>query len=216
MSQPLIYVSCYIKPCPLQLNLILYLVLHSCYYPQYIQIKAAELVASDNFNEKMEQKFFSLYDKILNYRFPPSEGVDVCPQWLVSDSRRLDDFTTSFAIELNQHPLLLVEIKPSSDFQYDSGCNGAILQVLNCLDEIGPKNLHADRLYAISAIGKRWRACFSLKGNSSQGGQPVMGVTKKLSLSSAHPECWNPDITSDASYIAFQGIVDTIKSYIAQ
>ena len=196
--------------------MILCLVLHPCGggYPQYILTKAAEL--NDNFNEKMEQKFFSLYDKILNYWFPPTEGFDVCPQWLVPDSRRFDDFTTSFAIEHNQHPLLLIEIKPPSDFQFDSGRNGAILQVINHLDEIGPKNLHADRLYAISAIGKRWRACYALKGNSSQGGQPVKGVAKRNSLSSAHPECWNPDITSEASWKAFQGIVDTIKGYVAQ
>jgi hypothetical protein len=70
-------------------------------------------------------------------------------------------------------------------------------------------------LYAISAIGKRWRACYTLKGKSSEGGHPVKGVAVKNSLRSPHPECWNPDITSNTSYVALQNIVETIKGYVA-
>jgi hypothetical protein len=124
--------------------------------------------------------------------------------------------TITFVIEHHQHPLLLVEIKPPSDFQLDSGRAGAIIQVIVRLDDIGPRNLHADRLYAISAIGKRWRACYALKGRGSKGGQPVKGVAARNSLSSARPECWNPDITSDASWAALQSVVETIKGYVAQ
>ena len=83
------------------------------------------------------------------------------------------------------------------------------------LDEIGPNNQHADRLYAISAIEKKWRACYAYKGNGSNGGQPVNGVAEKNSLRSGEPECWNEDIASNASYEAFQVIVETIKGYVA-
>jgi hypothetical protein len=54
-----------------------------------------------------------------------------------------------------------------------------------------------------------------LKGKGSKGSQPVKGVAIKNSLRSAHPECWNPDITSDASWAALQSIVETIKGYVA-
>jgi hypothetical protein len=113
---------------------------------------------------------------------------------------------------------LLIEIKPPSDFESESGRGVAISQVINHLDAIGPKNLHADRLYAISAIGKRWRACYTLKGKSSEDGpaRAVKGISAKNSLRSAHAECWNPDITSDASWAALQSIVETIKGYVAQ
>ena len=40
-------------------------------YPQHIISKAAEL---NNDNEKMETLFFPLYNMILNYWFPSSEG----------------------------------------------------------------------------------------------------------------------------------------------
>lgn len=169
----------------------------------------------NNDNETVETKYYPLYDKILNYWFPPTEGYDVSPQWSIPDTRKTVDFTITFVVEHHQQPLLLVEIKPPSDFKLDSGRDAAVIQVIQRLDEIGPNNQHADRLYAISAIGKKWRACYAYKGNGSNGGQPVQGVAKTSSLRSGEPECWNEDITSSDSYEAFQGIVEIIKGYVA-
>ena len=163
----------------------------------------------------VESKFFSLYDKILNYWFPPTAGYDVSPHWIIPDIRKAVDFTITFAIEQHQRPLLLVEIKPPSDFHVESGREGAIIQIIQRLDEIGPTNEHLDRLYAISAIGKKWRACYVSKGKDSKSGQPVRGVANTASLRSADPDCWNPDITSDESFTALQGIVETIRGYVA-
>jgi len=167
-------------------------------------------------NESIETKFYPLYDKILNYWFPPTEGYDVSPQWSIPGSRKTVDFSITFVIEHHQHPFLLVDIRPPVDFQLESGRDAAIIQVICHLDEIGPNNQHSDRLYAISAIGKRWRACYALKGNGSKGGQPVKGVAEANSLRSSNPGCWNPDITSNASWAALQSIVETIKGYVAQ
>src|SRR6266566_4617119 len=186
---------------PPTINLILCLVLRLCGggYPQYILNKATEL---NNDNESNERLFFPLYLKIFDYWFPPTEGYDICPWWTTPDNNS----TITCVIEHHEHPFLLVEIKPPSDFRSDSGRAAAIVQVTDHLDEIGPTNLHADRLFAVSAIGKRWRACYALKGKGSKGGQPVKGVAVKNSLRSADPECWNSDITSDASWAALQRI----------
>jgi hypothetical protein len=191
------------KPCPLRLMLILCLVLRlrGGGYPQYILDKAAEL---DNNNETIETKFYPLYDKILNYWFPPTEGYDVCPHWSIPEYRKTEDPDIAFVIEHHRRPFLLVEIKPPSDFRLNSGRGAAIFQVIQRLDEIGPTNQHADRLYAISAIGKRWRACYALKGNGSNGGRPVKGVAEVNSLKSTKPECWNADITLNTSWAALQ------------
>ena len=39
----------------------------------------------------------------------------------IPDSRKTVDFTVTFIIEHDQRPLMLVEIKPPSDFQLESG-----------------------------------------------------------------------------------------------
>ena len=176
----------------------------------YILTKAVEL---NNNQATVESKFYPLYDKILNYWLPPAD--DACPQWTIPDTRTSVDCTITFVIELHQRPLLLVEIKPPSDFHADSGREAAIIQIVRRLDEIGPTNYHSDRLYVISATGKKWRACYVSKGNDSRDGQPVRGVANTASLRSADVDCWNPDITSDESFTALKGIVTTLKGYVA-
>ncbi|KAF8469311.1 ubiquitin-related domain-containing protein [Russula ochroleuca] len=161
-------------------------------YPQYIVTKAATL--GDD-NETTESLFYPLYDKILNYWFPPTEGYDLCSYWTIPDTTK----TVTFVIEHDLHPLLLVEVMPPLDFTLESGRDAAIVKVIQHLDAVGPNNRHADRLYAISAIGKRWRACYTLKGEGSGHGQPVNAVAEAMSLRSADPACWSPDITSDTS-----------------
>ena len=182
-------------------------------YPQVILTKAISL---NNDNETSENKFFGLYNGILFFWFPIDEGYDVCPKWLIPNCGRTEDCTINFVIAHHGHPLLLIDISPPSYFHLDSGRNLAISQVVSHLDEVGPTNQYADRLYAISAIGIRWRACYALRGSDGKNGQAVKGVAEKTSLLSAQPECWNPDITSDASWEALQGIVQQIKGYITQ
>jgi hypothetical protein len=174
--------------------------------------KAQEL---NNDQEIIESKFYSLYNKILNYWFPPADGYVINPYWTIPDTPKSVDFTILFVIQNCELPLLLVDIKPPSDFHVESGREAAIIETIEHLDEIGPTNKHVERIYAISAIGKKWRACSVLKGEDSKSGQPVRGVAKTASLGSADPDCWNPDITSDESFTALQGIVETIKGYVA-
>jgi hypothetical protein len=83
-------------------------------------------------------------------------------------------------------------------------------------DELRPHNQHVNRLYAISAVGKKWRACYILKGKGSKGAQPVTGVAESSSLRDFNTNCWNPDIPSDTSWAALMGIVETIKGYVDQ
>jgi hypothetical protein len=98
----------------------------------------------NNNNKDIETKFYPLYNKILYYWFPPTKGYDICPKWSILDSRKPVNYSIDYVIKHHQHPLLLVKIKPPSDFQLDSGCNAAIVQVIQCLDEIEPNNQHAD------------------------------------------------------------------------
>ena len=179
-------------------------------YPQYILNKAAQL---SNDDETIETKFYPLYCKILTYWFPPADGYEICPKWTIPGSY---NSTITLVIEHSRHPLLLIEIMPPSVFHRNSGRSAADLQVIECLDKIGPTNEFADRFYAVSAIGKRWRACYALKGQGSEGGHPVTGIAAADSLKATSPECWNQDIASAESWEALQSIVETIKGYAQQ
>jgi hypothetical protein len=167
----------------------------------------------NNDNENSRNAFYSLYVNILRYWFPSTEGYDICPQWPVPDCMSVHS-AIPFVIEHNQRVLLLIEVNAPSKFQLAGARDFAISLVLQRLDEIG-QDIQADRLYAISAFGTGWRAWYTLNGNGSAGAEPVVGVGEVNSLKSAEPNCWNPDITSDASWAALQGIVEIIKENVA-
>lgn len=78
------------------------------------------------------------------------------------------DFAIAFVIEFHQRPLLLVEIKTPWDFRLDSGRDGAVIQVIQHLDEIGPTYQHLDRLYAISALGENVESMLRLESVGTQ------------------------------------------------
>ncbi len=145
----------------------LVLCLYGGIYPKYIINRATQL---NDDNETIKSNFNPLYNMILSYWFPPDEGYDVCPHWCIPDARQTTDFIVSYVITHHQHPFLLVQIKPSSDFLFHSGRSLAMAEILQHLNKVGSKNQHADWLYAIFAIGKKWRACYTLKEMDSTGG----------------------------------------------
>ena len=142
----------------------------------------------NNDRETIKSVFFPLYNVILLYWFPGADGYHVCPHWAVPVPSKTVKFV-SYIIEHQGRPLLLLEVKPASDFHLDSGRVKAISQVIQRLVEIGPTNQDVQRLYAISAIGKKWRVGYVTKGNGSRGGQPVKGVAKLSSLRSSDARC---------------------------
>ena len=179
-------------------------------YPKYIVDQAARL---HNDHETVKSKFHALYLNILSYWFPSADGYHVFPHWPVPDAT--EDRYISFVIKrppLRELPLLLLEVKPPSDFHLDQKREAAITKITKWLDVIGPTNPHP-RLYAISTVWKRWRVSYVAKGKGSNGGQPVKGIAAVDSLRSADPDCWNSDITSDSCWEALRSIVETIKGY---
>jgi hypothetical protein len=177
-------------------------------YPPHILYRAAAL---NNDNENVRNILYPFYLAILDYWFPAPEGYDIGPMWPIPGRENIVDSTITFVILLHEQVLLLIEVNAPSDFYLDAARDAALSLVLRRFDEIGPNN-RADRLYAVSAFGKRWRAC--LKGGWRDNAEPVDGVGEVNSLESANPTCWNPDITSDASWVALQSIVEMIKGNV--
>ena len=162
-------------------------------------------------HETVNSYSWGLWNKILRYWFPAAKPLDVSLYWITPHTTK--DRRISFVIHRSMEPpLLIVEVKPPYDFHVDQKREAAITQITERLDVIGPTNLYP-RLYAISAIGKRWRVSYVAKGKGSKGGQPVKGIAAVNSLRSADQDCWNPDVTSVSSWEALRRIVATIKGY---
>jgi hypothetical protein len=183
-------------------------------YPYYIVDKAAQL---NDDRETGKAMFQALYVDILSHWFPPNEAYDVTPHWDIPGATkdRFISFIIKRMLPADDPPLLILEVKPPSHFHLDQKRKAAISQITKRFDVIGPTNPYP-RLYAISAVGKRWRVSYVAKDKGSKGGQPVKGIAAVNSLRSADQDCWNPDITSDAAWEALRSIVETIKGYATQ
>jgi hypothetical protein len=166
--------------------------------------------------ETVKSNFHAIYMQIFSYWFPPTDGYEVAPHWSIPGATK-DRYITLVVKRLQWHepPLLVLEVKPPSDFHLDQKREAAITQMTKRLDVIGPTNQYP-RLYAISAIGKKWRASYVVQGEGSEGGQPVTGIAAVNSFRSADPDCRNPDITSDSSWEALRSVVEIIKGYATQ
>jgi hypothetical protein len=185
-------------------------------YPNYIVDGGAQLLTDDH--DTSTNSSSGLWNGILQYWFPVVDGFVVSPHWPIQDPSVTEDRHVTYVVQrLTQMraPLLILEVKPPSDFHLDQKREAAITQITERLDVIGPTSPHP-RLYAISALGKRWRASYVVEGEGSNGGQPVQGIAAVNSLRSADPDCWSPDMTSDSSWEALRSIVETIKGYGTQ
>jgi hypothetical protein len=74
-------------------------------YLQYLLNKATEL---NDCNKTSKSKYYPLYENILCYWFPVTEGYDVCSQWRnIPGTLKRPDYTVTFVIKRCWQPLLL-------------------------------------------------------------------------------------------------------------
>lgn len=99
-------------------------------YPQYL-IKEASVLDDDN--ENLRNVFYGLYNKILFYWFPMTEGYAVAPYWNIPGSRK----KITFVVLHRRRPLLLIDVKAPSHFKSDFKRRAAMEQVVQHLDESG-------------------------------------------------------------------------------
>jgi hypothetical protein len=79
------------------------------------------------------------------------------------------------------HPSLLLEVNPATDMAHLSSKEFPIIDVKKP-DEIEPTNQHAEKLYGIMIIEKRWRAVYVEKGKRTDEGIPVKGIIQAFPL----------------------------------
>jgi len=90
-------------------------------YPDFLMDHAASL----NNDETCKNMFYTIYSAILTYWFPALYGYVVSPLWPIPNPQTNNDSIT-FAVEHRRRPVLLLDVKPASDFRLDSGRENAI------------------------------------------------------------------------------------------
>lgn len=172
--------------------------------------------ANHNENHSIEFFYYPLVGMMLREIFTEQRYI-ICPQWPVQRNGRLE--TIDFVVRAQgqpwaQPPLLLVEIKAPDHFHTQSGREAAVTQIMERLNTIGPTVHYAERLYAISIIGIRWRAYYTPSERGSQYARSVRRVTATSSVRSSAEKFWNENITAGPSFLVLRRIERTIRRYL--
>src|SRR5882724_8796066 len=73
-------------------------------------------------NTTVESEWYAPYNMLLQHVFKYKDGFGVAPQYSLYESPEAIDFTMIYIVEMNQHPVLILEIKPHPNLVYKFRC----------------------------------------------------------------------------------------------
>jgi hypothetical protein len=157
----------------------------------------------------IEAPWYGVYNAILGHWFPVEERYAVSPQWDPNPAQKKHK-ALDFAVLYRGRPILLIEIKPPHFITTDSARHLALQQIRSRIDVVCPTVTWAESLYAVSIIGKDWRALCCPAGRRCGMAIPFQLDAESSATSNARV-CWTEDIFSSESYDKMQALVSLIK-----
>ena len=183
-------------------------------WPQHILRKSDRLLDTEN----IENKFYPLYDDILNECFP-RDRFSICPQYATpmaqSGGVGAINFTITYVIEaLDLDTLVFIlEIKPPTHLPVLSARKDADNQIRKRFGEISHL-IRIPKLYAISAIG-RHLAYYTYENATGLVEPPRIDDSVSVVRDTAPIERWNSNVMGDEGYAKFIWMAEEIRTMTA-
>lgn len=159
-----------------------------------------------------ENDYYAPYNKLLNYIFPPDTEFTVVPQsYPVPESRDSIDFVIEYLIEVQNKPVLILEIKSPSNIKFLSKRQEADNQIRRRLRDIADL-CPLDKLYGISAFGTDIRA-YNIDKNYDILPERIPEDQKRI-IDTAPKDQWNIDILTLEGSKVLEDIFNYVKSRV--
>ncbi len=183
-------------------------------WPAHIVAKSARLLDTVT----IENKFYGLYNTILNECFPSTQFT-VTPQYPTVEAPAggtgAIDFAISYVIEpLNlDSPIFFVEIKPPTHLPSISARKEAENQVRLRFMQLAHL-VRIPKLYGVSAIGRQ--LSYYAYERASGNVEPVALADSSTSIVDTAPiERWDTNIMEEEGRAKFLAVVEEIKQMVA-
>lgn len=183
-------------------------------WPAHIVAKSARLLDT----ETIENKFYGLYNTILNECFPSTQFT-VIPQYVTSEAMTggtgAIDFAITYVIEpLNiESPVFFLEIKPPTHFDSISCRKLAENQIRSRFSQLAHL-VRVPKLYGVSAIGRQ--LSYYTYERASGAIEPTALADSTTSVVDTAPSTrWSTNIMEETGYAKFLGVVQEIKQMVA-
>lgn len=182
-------------------------------WPAHIVSKSSRLTDT----EPIENKFYGLYDAILNECFPSTEFT-VTPQYATAEAQTggigAIDFTITYVIEpLDlESPILFVEIKPPTYLSPITTRKNAENQVRSRFGMLAHL-VRIPKLYGISAIGRH--LSYFIYDRATGVVEPAaLPDHPSVVLDTAPVERWDTNIMHEEGRTKFLAMVEEIKQMV--
>ena len=179
-------------------------------WPAHILRKSNRLTDT----ETIENKFYPLYDDILNECFPRDQ-FSICPQYATPLAQvggpGAINFTITYVIEALDidSVVFILEIKPPTHLHVLSARKGADAQIRSRFADIAHL-VKIPKLYAISAIGKR--LCHYTFDKATRTIHPIHIADSTIHLQDTAPiERWDSNIVEPEGHDRFLAAVQEIR-----
>jgi len=184
-------------------------------WPAHIVVKSSRLLDT----ETIENKFYGLYNTILNECFPSTQFT-VTPQYPTTEAQVGGigpiDFAITYVIEpldlRIESPVFFIEIRPPTHLSSISARKDAENQVRNQFGQLAHL-VRIPKLYGVSAIGRQ--LSYYTYERASGAVEPfALADSTNAIIDTAPIERWGTNIMQEEGRTKFVAIVEEIKQMV--
>ncbi|KAF8516328.1 hypothetical protein BU17DRAFT_92897 [Hysterangium stoloniferum] len=164
----------------------------------------------------IENKFYGVYNTILTQECFTEDIFTVEPQYALPRAQvggiGAINFVVSFVVEVEDAPVLFVEIKPPTHLKYRATRTDADREMRSRFEELF-EMCRTPTLYGVSAMGKK--LCIYKLDVANYTIAPQQLPTSSMHVVDSAPESrWDLDITNQDGFQKFMEIVADVKRMV--
>ena len=166
-------------------------------------------------NTVIENKYYGVFDKILNRLCFTDESFTIDPQYPLPQAVGLPtiDFLVTYVVEVNDIPVFFLEIKPPLHIDHISSRVDADAQMRARFRSL--YNLTwTPRLHGVSAMGQRL-AFYCMDKATAHVDPDYIAPSTNYIIDTVPAERWDADITTEDGYQSFMAVINDVKEMAA-
>jgi hypothetical protein len=191
------------------LTLFLTYIVPSMPWPSHIVAAFDSIPAGGLAGAKDEVVLYGALNTLLGHLFPPTDLYVISPQWKKPPEGFAIDFTAVFVVEMAQHPVFFLEVKPAGCFSSRSGRATADDQMRMRFDEL-IDDLSIPILHGVSVLGPHLAFYVYLKSDNRLD---LLHIPRDpVYVNDRAPaKQWNVEVTSEEGIRRLTAVADHVK-----
>ncbi|KAK2467705.1 hypothetical protein APHAL10511_000299 [Amanita phalloides] len=167
-------------------------------------------------NTTIENKYYGVFDKILNKVCFTDDAFTIEPQYALPQAvsvRPTIDFIVTYVVEVNDLPIFFLEIQPPLHRDHISSRVDADAQMrtrFRALYNLSP----TPRLHGVSVMGQRL-AFYCMYKATGHVNPHYVAPSNDYITDTVPAERWDTDITTEEGYYTFMAVINDVKQMAA-